>query len=147
MFQAVKKWQGLEMDLDGAAFEPKDETARKLLKGIEELHTYVQRNQGFIPNYGERYRNGERIASGRVESADNKVISKRMVKQQQMGGASVASIFCSRSVRGCSTRNGKTRFDGGIPHFDRRSKRKSRMLPDPPESPALLRLLDALPAL
>ena len=85
MFQAVKKWQGLEMDLDGAAFEPKDETARKLLKGIEELHTYVQRNQGFIPNYGERYRNGERIASGCVESAVNRVISKRMVKQQQMG--------------------------------------------------------------
>ncbi len=47
----------LETDLDGAAFESKYETVRKLLKGIEDLHTYVRRNQAFIPNYGERYRN------------------------------------------------------------------------------------------
>jgi hypothetical protein len=38
-----------------------------------------------VPNYGERYRNGERIASGFVESAINQVVSKRMVKKQQMG--------------------------------------------------------------
>jgi hypothetical protein len=44
----------------------------------------VERNQNFIPNYGERYRNGEKIASGFVESAVNQVISKRMVKRQQM---------------------------------------------------------------
>jgi hypothetical protein len=49
------------------------------------LHTYVERNQAFIPNYGERYRNGEKIASGFVESAINQVVSKRMVKKQQMG--------------------------------------------------------------
>jgi hypothetical protein len=73
------------MDLDVATFETKDETARKLLKGVEELHPYVERNQQFIPNYGERYRNGERIASGFVESAVNQVVSKRMVKRQQMG--------------------------------------------------------------
>ena len=39
----------------------------------------------FVPNYGERYRNGEKIASGFVESAINQVVSKRMVKKQQMG--------------------------------------------------------------
>ena len=39
VFLAVKESQGLEMDLEGAMFETKDETARKLLKGIEELHT------------------------------------------------------------------------------------------------------------
>jgi hypothetical protein len=50
----------------------------------EELHIYVRRNHAFIPNYGERYRNGERIASGFVESAVNQVVSKRMVKHQQM---------------------------------------------------------------
>src|SRR6266852_5998641 len=33
----------------------------------------------------ERYRNGEKIASGFVESAINQVVSKRMVKKQQMG--------------------------------------------------------------
>lgn len=85
VFQALNELQGLEMDLDGAVFETENETARKLLKGVEELHTYVERNQSFIPNYGERYRNGERIATGFVESAVNQVISKRMVKHQQMG--------------------------------------------------------------
>ena len=44
----------------------------------------MERNQAFIPNYGERYRPGERIASGFVESAVNQVVSKRMVKHQQM---------------------------------------------------------------
>jgi hypothetical protein len=38
-----------------------------------------------MPNCGERYWNGERIASGFVESAVNRVIGKRMVKPQQMG--------------------------------------------------------------
>jgi hypothetical protein len=38
-----------------------------------------------VPNYGERYRNGEKIASGFVESAINQIVSKRMVKKQQMG--------------------------------------------------------------
>ena len=59
VFQALKELQGLEMDLDAAAFESKDENSQKLLKGVEELHTYVQRNQEFVPNYGERYRNGK----------------------------------------------------------------------------------------
>ena len=35
-------------------------------------------------NYGERYRNGERISTSFTESAINQVVSKRMVKQQQM---------------------------------------------------------------
>lgn len=50
IFQALKKLEGLEMDVEGAANDTKDETARKLLKGIEELNTYVKRNQAFIPN-------------------------------------------------------------------------------------------------
>jgi len=83
-FQALNRLQELEMDLDAAVFENKNESVRKILKGVEELHTYVERNQKFVPNYGERYRNGERIASGFVESAVNQVMSKRMSKRQQM---------------------------------------------------------------
>jgi hypothetical protein len=83
-FQARNKLQDLEMDLEAAAFESRDQNTRKLWKGVEDLHTYVERNQNFIPNYGERYRNGERIASGFVESAVNQVVSKRMSKRQQM---------------------------------------------------------------
>src|SRR5687768_18217896 len=46
--------------------------------------SYVRANGTFIPNYGERYRNDEAISSAFVESTVNQVISKRMVKKQQM---------------------------------------------------------------
>src|SRR5260370_26560107 len=35
-------------------------------------------------NYGERWRQGEAVATGFVESTVNAVVSKRMVKKQQM---------------------------------------------------------------
>ena len=41
-------------------------------------------NAGRIPNYGERHRAGEAISTAFTESAVNQVISKRMVKKQQM---------------------------------------------------------------
>jgi hypothetical protein len=41
-------------------------------------------NEEFIPNFGERYRNGETISTAFVESTVNQVISKRMVKKRQM---------------------------------------------------------------
>ena len=37
-----------------------------------------------IPNYADRHRHGEPIATGFVESAVNQVVSKRLVKRQQM---------------------------------------------------------------
>jgi hypothetical protein len=55
-----------------------------LCKAGQECHTFIDRNQAFIPNYGERYRNGERISTGFVESTVNQVVSRRMVKKQQM---------------------------------------------------------------
>ena len=51
---------------------------------MEEFESYISNNGQYIPNYGERYRNGERISSSFVESAVNQVISKRFVKKQQM---------------------------------------------------------------
>ena len=44
VFQASPTLDGLPMDVESAAFETKDEIARKLLKQIEELHTYVEGN-------------------------------------------------------------------------------------------------------
>jgi hypothetical protein len=55
-----------------------------VLKAVQEFHTYIERNRTFIPNYGERYRNGELISTSFVESAVNQVMSKRMAKKQQM---------------------------------------------------------------
>jgi hypothetical protein len=60
------------------------ENGKKLLKQLREFEVYVRNNQDYIPNYGERYRNGERISTGFVESTVNQVVSKRMVKKQQM---------------------------------------------------------------
>ena len=59
-------------------------SAKKLGKAVAECQTYIEENAAFIPNYGERYRNGEAISSAIAESAVNQVISQRRVKQQQM---------------------------------------------------------------
>jgi len=57
---------------------------KKLLKHLEELSTYIENNSPIISNYGERWRNGEVISSSFVESTVNEVVTKRMVKKQQM---------------------------------------------------------------
>jgi hypothetical protein len=55
-----------------------------LLKAVEEFPSYVDNNRDFVPNYGERFRQGEAISTACVESTVNQVSSKRMVKRQQM---------------------------------------------------------------
>jgi len=73
------------MDLDVAADEGnKDSVTRKLLRAVEEFHTYIINNKAFITNYGERYNQGDRISSGFVESTVNYVVAKRFCKRQQM---------------------------------------------------------------
>ena len=59
-------------------------SVKKLAKGVAEFQTYIENNAASIPNYGERYRNGEAISSAVAESTVNQVISKRLVKRQQM---------------------------------------------------------------
>ena len=51
---------------------------------LEEFMGYVTANLTSIPNYADRHRHGEPIATGFVESAVNQVVSKRLVKKQQM---------------------------------------------------------------
>jgi hypothetical protein len=84
VYKALQVVQSVEMDLDAAVATSRENTARKLLKAVEEFHTYIEKNKSFIPNYGERYRNGERISTGFVESTVNQVVSKRFCKKQQM---------------------------------------------------------------
>ena len=59
-------------------------TAAKLDRGVTEFDTYIRNNQKFIPNFGERYRQGDTISTAFVESTINQVVSKRFVKRQQM---------------------------------------------------------------
>jgi hypothetical protein len=84
VYKALQVVQSVEMDLDAAVATSGHATARKLLKTAEEFHIYIKNNGGFIPNYGGRYRAGERISTGFVESTVNQVISKRFCKKQQM---------------------------------------------------------------
>ena len=57
---------------------------KQLRKAVEEFRTYITNNSHLMPNRGERYRNGEAIATGFLESTVNQVISKRFCKKQQM---------------------------------------------------------------
>jgi hypothetical protein len=84
VYQAVQVIESVEGDLKVAVATSRESPSRKLLKAVGEFHTYIKNNAGFIPNYGERYRHGERISTGFVESTVNQVVSKRMVKKQQM---------------------------------------------------------------
>jgi hypothetical protein len=82
VYRALQIVEDLEWDLDAPT--ERSERAQKLLKSVGEFHHYIVANQAFIPNYGDRYRHGERIATSFAESTVNQVISKRMVKEQQM---------------------------------------------------------------
>ena len=55
--------------------------ARKLAAGLRQ---YLENNAESLPDYGRRYRAGERISTAFVESAVNQIIDKRMSKSQQM---------------------------------------------------------------
>jgi hypothetical protein len=56
----------------------------RLVKALSKLRTYIVNNRHLIPNYSERYRNGEPIATGFVESTVNEVVSRRFCKKQSM---------------------------------------------------------------
>ena len=81
LFRALQVVEDLEEDLQLEEAGPEQ---RKLLRAIREFDTYLRANGAWIPNYGERHRNGETISSAFVESTINQVVSKRMVKRQQM---------------------------------------------------------------
>ena len=84
VFQATKHLDMLEEDLAVAVDILDDGRTAKMFAAVEEFHAYIDNNRDFIPNYGERYRHGETISTAIAESTVNQVISKRMVKRQQM---------------------------------------------------------------
>jgi hypothetical protein len=82
LYKALDKIEGIESLIYN--FEETYPKFKQLRKTVEEFHTYIGNNAHLIPNYGERYRNGEAIATGFVESTVNQVVSKRFCKKQQM---------------------------------------------------------------
>ncbi len=51
---------------------------------LSDMIRYLELNADSMPDYGKRYRAGQRISTGFVESAVNEIVAKRMVKKQQM---------------------------------------------------------------
>ncbi|HEY6764312.1 MAG TPA: ISKra4 family transposase [Candidatus Sulfotelmatobacter sp.] len=58
--------------------------AAKVANGVADFEIYIKNNSEFIPNFGDRWRQGERISTAFVESTINQVVSRRFVKKQQM---------------------------------------------------------------
>jgi len=80
--EALDRIDNLFVDLD--LIRRQSAPADKLAVGIADLRTYIRNNRGSIPNYGERYRQGETISTAYVESTIHPVVSRRLVKKQQM---------------------------------------------------------------
>jgi hypothetical protein len=86
VFSALQRIQWILMDLE--CLEP-DQTSnperfKSLCRKVSEFESYITHNQPYIPSYADRYRYGEPIGTAFVESTVNEVISRRMVKKQQI---------------------------------------------------------------
>jgi hypothetical protein len=82
LYQALDKIAASESLLSNG--EEADPKFKQLLKAVEECRTSIVHNRHVIPNQGERYRHGEAIATGCVESTVHQVVSKRFCKKPQM---------------------------------------------------------------
>lgn len=82
VWKALQKLDWLEMIADELDIDYSN--LDKMRKTLREFTGYIKNNQTYITDYGERYRCGERISTGFVESAVNQVVAKRMEKKQQM---------------------------------------------------------------
>jgi hypothetical protein len=112
------------------------ENVPKLQKALEELESYLTANEPLIPNYGERWRNEEAIATGFVESAVNQIVNKRFAKRNKCNGLKKAPICCCKHAHRCSMAAWKRRSENGIPDFGLKVNNR------PPEHP----LFYALPS-
>jgi len=71
----------------------------QLKNAVQKFRTYLENNRRFLPNYGRRYRRGERISTAFVESTVNYVISKRFVKKQSMQWTKARGTFAPANAR------------------------------------------------
>ena len=80
--EALERLRDLTMDL--SLIQAHRTIAKKVAAGVAEFKTYICNNREFIPNFGERRRQGETISSAFIESTINQVVSRRFVKRQQI---------------------------------------------------------------
>lgn len=94
-YRSMERIESLTWDVDAMKA---GEAKTKLGAKLEECLNYIDSNRAFIVNYGDRFRHGDPIATGFVESAVNQVVAKRFVKKQQMGWAD-KNAHCLLQVR------------------------------------------------
>jgi hypothetical protein len=80
--EALERLRDLLIEL--SLIQARSAASKKVADGMTELETYIRNNRDFIPNFGERRRQGETISTAFVESTINQVVSRRFVKKQQM---------------------------------------------------------------
>ncbi|MBC3794823.1 ISKra4 family transposase [Spirosoma utsteinense] len=73
-----------DADLHRQEAPTKYEKIKPLIRYLSELESYIRQNMHLIVDYSERYRYGEAISTGFVESTVNYVVAKRFTKKQQM---------------------------------------------------------------
>ena len=75
----------IDEDDEGSCFSANEkDTITKLSNLLGDFCTYIENNRNLIANYGIKYYCGDVISTSFAESAVNEIVSKRMVKKQQM---------------------------------------------------------------
>ena len=120
--EALSRVEDLADELD--TLESDYPGQNRFTKAAEEFATYIRNNAGSLPNYGERWRNNERISTAFVESTVNVVVGKRFAKKQQMQwskkGAHLLLQIRTQTLDG-SLRNMFTKwYPGMVPANDTR---------------------------
>lgn len=82
IFKALSYFETTSDELETS--EQLDEQTLKFKKYFNEFTNYIENNQHLIVNYNERHKYGEIVSTSFVESTVNELVSKRMVKRQQM---------------------------------------------------------------
>ncbi len=134
VFRALKTVEDLVDDLYTEDPEPQ---RRTLCKALREFDGYIRANAGSIPSYAERHLAGEAISTAFAESTVNQVISKRMVKRQQMRWTpSGAHLLLQVGIRVLNDELADV-FHRWYPGFSHTSERQDYLLlaDDPPTSP------------
>jgi hypothetical protein len=76
--EALERLSGLLVEL--SVIQARSNAAKKVSESLSEFETYICNNREFIPNFGERRRQGETISTAFVESTINQVVSRRFVQ-------------------------------------------------------------------
>jgi hypothetical protein len=92
--KALKRLVNLPIDL--SLLQAHSQSAAKIAESLAAFETYIRNNGEFIPNFGERRRQGETISTAFMESTINQIVSRRFVKSNRCSRPCRVLISCSR---------------------------------------------------